>query len=247
MGCGGSISPSPAHRLLMLAYEDKASVNTLKLRAAVNNLNASQLDARDSHYGWSALSLAALMDQHTNCDAAASILLEAGADPFNGGEGLYDTPIGRCVKYNNTKVLGRILQKLDTEGWKKFIYLLSQPPEVYTKASHVPEGTWVLVQGRKGKTSMQYGASSRGTHLPALSNTITFEDGSSQALGPEKVTVIPQAPSQVLQMIHNIAVDKGCSPKHLERLKFVEEADRKIHGAFRKNFFGLGLAVMGGA
>mmetsp|Transcript_12571 Transcript_12571/g.21833 ORF Transcript_12571/g.21833 Transcript_12571/m.21833 type:complete len:246 (-) Transcript_12571:154-891(-) len=245
MGCGaGSLCPSPAHRLLMMAYQDRESVNLSKLKAAIKDLSASQLDARDSQYHWSPLCLAALMDEYSNCAFAAGILLDAGADPFSGSKVLHETPLGKSVKYNNIKVLEQLLLKLDKAGWEKFTHMLAQP-EV-CKASHVPEGTWVSVDGRKGKTSMQYGSSQVLVDFPGLSNTVTFEDGSSRTVGPEKVTVIPQASSQALHMIHRIARKKGCSPEQLERLECIELADRKIDDV-AGNRFRSGVAVMGGA
>mmetsp|Transcript_80929 Transcript_80929/g.143348 ORF Transcript_80929/g.143348 Transcript_80929/m.143348 type:complete len:245 (+) Transcript_80929:82-816(+) len=244
MGCGSSassLSPSHAHQLLLTAYQNKASINSIDLRVAIKNLSASELDARDRHYGWSALSLAALMDENSNCAKAAEILLAKGADPFSGSEVLYETPLGKCVKYKNIKVLKEILQNLDKSGWDKFTYMLAQP-EVSKRGSQVPEGTWVLLEGKKGKTSARHGSSW------AYLNMVTFEDGSSRAVGSEKVTVLPQAPSQVLNAIHQVAQEKDCAQQYLERLDCIEETDRKIGSRKRSNFLGLGVAVMmGGA
>mmetsp|Transcript_20144 Transcript_20144/g.40871 ORF Transcript_20144/g.40871 Transcript_20144/m.40871 type:complete len:232 (+) Transcript_20144:119-814(+) len=226
MGCGSS-TLSPAHRVCRDAFYGKKDFDLGKLMQGVEGLTTEQLAQKDS-VGMSALDILASCTHATNRMEAAAILLGAGADPFNEKDVYTDTAFSFCVKAGNLEVLTAFVRTLDAEGWYRFTDMLATPIAC-DRNSAINTGVWVQVAGKKGRTELQPELQGTGDDRWGMPATVRFEDGSVEIIAPEKMTILPQAPKGVLELLHNLATDCPLPMEKemvLERINSLEISDR---------------------
>merc|ERR1719225_342235 len=95
-------------------------------------------------------------------------------------------------------------------------------------ATYLPENIWVSVEGRKGKTGIQHDQGFDERH--GRGAVVKFEDGSTKSVVPGKndISILPQTPSLVKEVLCKAAQESGCGDSISERLKGLEERDRAI-------------------
>eukprot|EP00928_Gymnodinium_smaydae_P075486 TRINITY_DN5851_c0_g1_i1.p1 TRINITY_DN5851_c0_g1~~TRINITY_DN5851_c0_g1_i1.p1 ORF type:complete len:247 (-),score=23.72 TRINITY_DN5851_c0_g1_i1:317-1057(-) len=234
MGCASSASSSPVHAICKKAFQHQSTIDEVALRSAMQGMDASRLNEKESPYGWTVLDYLALNRSSTGVDVAADIVLDGGADPFSGARTLGSTALGRCVKYRNLVVLNKCLERLDEWGWDKFTNMLTASIQC-TTGSAVDEGVWVQVGEKRGKTGLHVEMNPVFTDRNGVPMQVFFEDGTRDTVQTDKIVILPQAHSSVLELIHNKIVDSHVQldiDVLLERLKTCEETDRTIDGLF---------------
>jgi len=106
----------------------------------------------------------------------------------------------------------------------------------------VSEHVWVQVGDKKGKTGSCPAMVEHGGVDRNAAKIVTFEDGSTDFPSADKITILPQAHSSVLELIFKKAASRDqeqwSKDALLERIKSCEEADRSINGELKCSFRG---------
>ena len=95
------------------------------------------------------------------------------------------------------------------------------------------------MDGKVGKTGLQFRC--RKDRYASLRSSVTFEDGSvAGAVPAEKVTILPQATSKVLELIHKILLVSESlqitnSDAVLQCISQLDETDRVIGSLYAKS------------
>lgn len=230
MGCSSS-SHNPVYSLVFKAYENKKPIDVTELSRVVEQAPLEQINQSEKPYNWTALECVVLnREGGVNAGSAAKVLLAKGADISFGGKDFDDGAIGSAIRYENYEVLPVFLENLkNPDDWDKVTKALT----AQVKVSHPPEGIWVLVGDRKGKTMAQ-DSSGDGRCITGMSETdscpVKFEDGQDpnwKMVLIKDVRILPAVPAKMKQMLLEAASTSGCGGEVLERIKGLEEGHRK--------------------